>query len=823
MERPYVYQALALPHNVRLLRLSPNAEDSAPLYGHLIECDIKDFYGQPDSFEALSYVWGAPESYYSISLDGFDLPITTNLYVALKNLRHRHRDRLLWVDAMCINQTDDREKERQIGLMYQIYACASCVVVWLGENEDGSEYVFEDLRTIKQKMLANDKEDKPSAQRLVKFFQRAWFRRVWVLQEVGAARQIQIRCGRSLMDGYAFSMAANRVNLWLQTQDRGQSQELHETIQDVAYLIQGSIFRPPYHGPGTLPEGMGHFKQMIDLFHSREATKIHDKIFALLGMSSNDMSTSGLLPDYTIPFKHLFERLVKFVISDRLLVECQQDRPLAVIKATGWMSETAMALFGHLPCFLFQGNIEMRQAFTTNDPNWTLPTSSKPVQKDDLICLFDGTATPTIIRPYGDVSVIVVAAPLLCHNMKKVKLSTNEWIKRGESGRLSSRHFLLIWDWNYSSKSYAHLKNYQSWSALNKWVSRDSKSPTEEELNSLIQRCDHTLLASDGNGDSPQVLKEILMHFETVLRIEDSYIAVDRKLTEFLFGILNSSAHTEFQCSSCTSLHDITFSLLVWALDVPLGKVARRIYEFHRSHTINSYCSDTILRSKLDVIYGRGDVEMIEWVIEEGADVNRPAFGIMARTALQAAAEQGYMNNVECLLRAGADVNAPPVRTRGRTALQAAAEQGHIAITERLLQANAQINAEPAVIGGITALEAAVISGNVSLVEILLERGAWPNTKDVHGNTPLILASKKGHTAVVEALLASNADIDARNRRRETALYWARKNDHVAIVAALRAAKRSVKTGNVLGGIALTMVSKVSTAAQRKRAVTDLA
>lgn len=180
MERPYVYQALTPPHSIRLLRLLPDTNGDGPLHGSLFECNIEEFYGHPNAYEALSYVWGDPKLSHSISIDGFKLPITANLHTALANLRSPYIERLLWVDAMCIDQTNDREKEWQIGLMYQIYACASCVVVWLGEHEDGSEHIHEDLLFIRTKEPAHDQVQSLLSDRIIRFFQRAWFRRIWV-------------------------------------------------------------------------------------------------------------------------------------------------------------------------------------------------------------------------------------------------------------------------------------------------------------------------------------------------------------------------------------------------------------------------------------------------------------------------------------------------------------------------------------------------------------------------------------------------------------------------------------------------------------------
>jgi hypothetical protein len=114
--------------------------------------------GHTHPYEALSYVWGRPEKTCLISVQsgsqGYKLPITSNLEKALLQLRYSSLEQIIWIDAVCINQDDDREKERQIQIMYKIYSCARCVVVWLGEEAEDSDQKLEALRIIAGKRAA---------------------------------------------------------------------------------------------------------------------------------------------------------------------------------------------------------------------------------------------------------------------------------------------------------------------------------------------------------------------------------------------------------------------------------------------------------------------------------------------------------------------------------------------------------------------------------------------------------------------------------------------------------------------------------------------
>ncbi|KAF2181209.1 hypothetical protein K469DRAFT_752814 [Zopfia rhizophila CBS 207.26] len=71
------------------------------------------------------------------------------------------------------------------------------------------------------------------------------------------------------------------------------------------------------------------------MYHTREATKRHDKVYALLGMSSDDPSAAGLSPNYTIPRKKLLQQLVEFLLFKEVSVETWEEREIAVIKSKG--------------------------------------------------------------------------------------------------------------------------------------------------------------------------------------------------------------------------------------------------------------------------------------------------------------------------------------------------------------------------------------------------------------------------------------------------------------------------------------------------------
>lgn len=101
--------------------------------------------GEMVTFDALSYTWGIPSFTQIILCNGISHPVTTNLEIALKAYRSPKEDRYIWVDALCINQQDDREKSEQVANMLAIFQKAMHVTAWIGkdEDEDDSDLVFD--------------------------------------------------------------------------------------------------------------------------------------------------------------------------------------------------------------------------------------------------------------------------------------------------------------------------------------------------------------------------------------------------------------------------------------------------------------------------------------------------------------------------------------------------------------------------------------------------------------------------------------------------------------------------------------------------------
>lgn len=132
---PFVYEPLdPLRDCTRVVEIEPyatwNVRDQTAFD---IRCRVKQvFFSDRPKYRALSYMWGDETVRIPIFLNGKRFTVAENLFRALGYLRLENFEGPFWIDAICINQDDIHEKNRQIRIMPHIYFRASAVLVWLG-------------------------------------------------------------------------------------------------------------------------------------------------------------------------------------------------------------------------------------------------------------------------------------------------------------------------------------------------------------------------------------------------------------------------------------------------------------------------------------------------------------------------------------------------------------------------------------------------------------------------------------------------------------------------------------------------------------------
>ena len=125
---------------IRILALLPGKGDETICCSQVIV-----YLHEAIEYEALSYTWGDSKTTDMILLEDKPCPVTSNLHSALQHLRLKESPRHVWIDALCINQRNDKEKSAQVQIMGDIYRQASRVLAWLEKAADDSDLAMDFL------------------------------------------------------------------------------------------------------------------------------------------------------------------------------------------------------------------------------------------------------------------------------------------------------------------------------------------------------------------------------------------------------------------------------------------------------------------------------------------------------------------------------------------------------------------------------------------------------------------------------------------------------------------------------------------------------
>ncbi|KAI0844790.1 HET-domain-containing protein [Daldinia vernicosa] len=251
--------------------------------------------------------------------------ITPNLLYALQRFRMPTEARMIWVDAICINQEDDDEKSRQIPFMRQIYRSASSVLVWLGIDKSASDSMRRLHHYTKQPRSSASTTE--IARELNNITKLPWFHRRWIIQEVVLNPNVLLNCSE-------VSMPWTRL---VQALNTGITTEVMNSLVTMADLWKDWILRKDDAQP--------HIFNLLVSFHGSECQDARDMIYALGGLASDvqlrdnsdrkgwakeidesggekdtgDRGKTMIRVDYTIPAEWLYYEVVVGLLDSGVL------------------------------------------------------------------------------------------------------------------------------------------------------------------------------------------------------------------------------------------------------------------------------------------------------------------------------------------------------------------------------------------------------------------------------------------------------------------------------------------------------------------------
>ena len=320
----------------------------------------------PD-YEALSYTWGDEKVTTPIEINGVSFSVTLNLFGALNRLRKNGRDRVLWIDSICINQRDLVERSTQVRRMPFIYQRASRVVVWVGDGANDSDQAIDVLQRLggKEKeikcldgfwrygdwygpqfdclsgvagnhyseMLSKRRSEslrKLDLSTPVELSDTEWralenfllgsvyWSRAWIVQELTYARSVKLYYGRKSMGWNTFTGITHNEKLYntKSLRDRNLVARFANmmTASGLTRLMQQQDEAKEYtRALGFEREGTSLLQQLVK-FRNWKSTDPRDKVYALLGLPSISDDMYFHAPDYTMSPATVFQETTRSII-----------------------------------------------------------------------------------------------------------------------------------------------------------------------------------------------------------------------------------------------------------------------------------------------------------------------------------------------------------------------------------------------------------------------------------------------------------------------------------------------------------------------------
>ncbi|KAE9368013.1 HET-domain-containing protein [Stipitochalara longipes BDJ] len=366
----------------RLAILQPSVSFPAPIICNLIEVTI----GDHPIYEALSYVWGDPKIQATLQVEGATLKVTTNLELALRYLRLPDKPRTIWVDAICINQSNIEERSQQVGLMKGIYSSCAVDLVWLGESDEWTQKAIDIVKRMKSLNLQRltdrgrknfaitgsrkpvalhtldlDYRDSLAVQKLLQY--PTLWERVWVMQEIACCPRAVLVIGHLALEWEALSDILDHSG----TPDRYHlpfsHQSYDEDIWDAFSKVQ--VIEHQREARNLTVPINSTLLDVLSRFRATYSTDPRDKIYGLLGLATDNLS---IIPDYN--------KTPQEVYIDVALAQINASQDLDIITQSLWP-------LGHTPSTAPRAkSIYSRNPSTLveNLPSW-LPNFSCTITK----------------------------------------------------------------------------------------------------------------------------------------------------------------------------------------------------------------------------------------------------------------------------------------------------------------------------------------------------------------------------------------------------------------------------------------------------------
>jgi hypothetical protein len=250
--------------------------------------------------------------------------VRENLWNALRRFQSGNLELVIWIDAICINQTSDIERNHQVANMKMVYEQATEVVVWLGLTYKDSDLAIqlvhelynhrESTEWITERFSKPDMKQKLES--LADLFGRDYWWRIWIVQELTVARKIVFYCGESSTEAKSFH-AVQQLFQPMKKLDGFPKNLLADVLQINSYTESHLVYsgiQSIYYWKQDLVSTKPNFYTCLLHHYQRESSDPRDMIYGLAALA-NQTSKYEVEVDYNLSTRDVFTNFAKLEIE----------------------------------------------------------------------------------------------------------------------------------------------------------------------------------------------------------------------------------------------------------------------------------------------------------------------------------------------------------------------------------------------------------------------------------------------------------------------------------------------------------------------------
>lgn len=294
-------------------------------------CRNSDRPGPPrhtwGDFEALSYTWGDGRDTAKILINGECREVSTNLEKALRALRDLKETGLgmcYWIDSLCINQKDEREKNAQVERMKSIYERARAVIVWLGQEEGMDRDAVATMRHLCRNPCLENPISLPKDlllngwPALHAFMQKPYWNRSWIIQELAMNHNSTlILCGEFKLTRRMIRLGIVFFQECLQASEHLSYESEYYKDSD-AWSISSRVYRLMYLTRNQ--SAKGSLDQLLNLVRQADATDKKDKVYGVRGLLDPAISKE-ITVNYSLRERDVYTNVMKSIVTTKKRLE----------------------------------------------------------------------------------------------------------------------------------------------------------------------------------------------------------------------------------------------------------------------------------------------------------------------------------------------------------------------------------------------------------------------------------------------------------------------------------------------------------------------